>query len=788
MNDTRKSIDYKEECKLFMAEYGLEPTEVIADGKIHRYSVDEKRTKLDEWYVAKEGYSQFNNPYFVCSFGSWSDQLNANYTYKSYDTDSLSEQEVIELKEIANKQRLQAEKETKEGYGKAAIRAQEIWKTSSSNPLLEGHLEYINEKGIKLFDGIKFGEYSKNRYPSIIIPLKNEKDELRSLQFIFFVKGAEKPHDKRFLFQGETKGNYHIIGKITSEENEIFICEGYATGATLYEAIKKPVVIAFSASNIYLVAEKLRHAFPKKTIIIAADVDEAGMKKANDAALKSRCFVAIPHFPQDHKRDEGNDYNDLYKIAGIDEVKRQLIEACYTSDAGVHLAKKYFAPGDDPCKSFKLSNLPAVLREYISAIQKTTSAHPLMITSSVFTMVSAYLGTKVYIPEGEYFQNLYPNLWMLCIAKSGQFKTTALNKGASIAYKRQTRIFSAIKEMRDNMQDDETSIEKAVILKSLENVVLPTKMTAEGFLEYVAQGHEGAIYTSEFGAWLQNFDKSHNNDFKAIMTEIYDVPPCYRYRTRTQGDSILERPFVSICGVSTISWVHSNIKPNDVPSGFFARFLLITPPFEDKIPPALPSRKVDDYEEREAHFNASLDNILRCVGDERTFILSQEAKNAFYKYHLLIYCVPRICSDTIGEFLQPYLKRWSPTLLKIAMIIQLFLDPETDEISAEAIHQAFHVLNTAIKSTIGLFEGELGESSYQRKCRLLFDWLKRRMNKEQKPVKRQAILASKQLNGGVKQYDTILQDLIEQGKLMCKEVSTKKNEFEYSIIEEIDDN
>ena len=277
------------------------------------------------------------------------------------------------------------------------------------------------------------------------------------------------------------------------------------------------------------------------------------------------------------KENDYKDFNDLLQSCGIHEVQRQLSQNISENDLK-KLAESYLiSKEEEPCDSFKLSALPPVLREYISSLCKTTNAHPIMVASSVLTMISAFVGTKIFIPEGEYFQNLYPNLWILCIAKSGQFKTTALNKGAKISYEKQAQVFKAIKEIQSNSVID---IEEQILNKSRENIVLPTKLTAEAFLEYLSQGHQGAIFASEFGGWLQNLDKSHNNDFKAILTEFYDVPSYYRYKTKTQGDCIIETPYISICGVSTMPWIRSNLKPSDVPSGFFARFLIFVPPYQ----------------------------------------------------------------------------------------------------------------------------------------------------------------------------------------------------------------
>ncbi len=783
---TEKSIiranNLYQDCQLFMAECGLPCNDFIkTDGIIHRYSTDAHKNKRDEWYVAYEDVSSFGNHYLICIFGSWSD--GSKFAYKSFENAQFNQQEIDELRKIALEKQTLNEQEIKGTHNKIAQHAQELWQSYHEQPPSDAHRAYIRAKGIKEYNGVRFG-FNPQGYPAMIIPLQNTEGEIRSLQYISMQEN-EKSY-KSFLAGGEKKGNYHIFGKISADENVFFVCEGYATGATIYEALRQPTVVAFDAYNIEFVVPNLKKTFPKKIFIIAADNDEVGIQKAQHAASKFKCHVLTPLFPENSSAPK-SDFNDLCKIAGIAEVKRQLTEGYVSSEAGIQLAQKHFSRSTNPCISYNLSKLPPVLREYIASIQRTTSAHPIIITSSVLTMLSAFLNTKVYIPEGEYFQNLYPNLWILCIAKSGQFKTTALNKGAKIAFERQSQIFSEIKDMRDNLSFNQSETESAILKKSLENVVLPTKMTAEAFLEYLAEGHKGAIFASEFGGWLQNLDKTNNNDFKAIMTELFDVPTYYRYKTKTQGDSVLERPYVSICGVSTLPWVRSNIKPNDVPSGFFARFILFTPPFEDLIPPALPSERISENEWCENNFRSHLEAILNTIGHERVYTLSDQAKNIFIKRHIHIYCVPKICSDVIAELLQPYLKRWSPALLKIAMLIQPFLDPTTSIIEAEAIEIAFHILLPAIKSTIALFEGELGESEHQRKCRIIFDWLKKKTEKEGLPVKRQTILASRQLTGGAKEYDIILEDLIEQGKIECIKLP-KKNDHEYSLIDTIETN
>lgn len=776
-----KTNNLKEECKLYMADCDLPfDNQLIADGIIHRYSADSKKNKPDEWYVAHEGYTSSGNLYLICIFGSWSG--GSKYEYKSFEKDNkLNEHEKSELRQILQKQRLKAEQIIKSSYDSAAKEAQALWQEYYEVPPSEEYIRYAKLKSIEPIGGVKFG-LNPQGYPAIIIPIKNTFGELRSLQYISLDNNGESY--KNFLAGGEKKGNFHIIGDIANLQETMYVAEGYATAVSIHKASNEPVVIAFDAGNLEKVVENIKNKFPQATIIIAGDDDDIGRKKAIQAANRFGCKTIFPIFTKENAKEGYNDFNDLYQISGIYELKKQLLQNISESDLK-DLAESYLTDKEEPCEDFKLSSLPIPLREYLAILCKTTSAHPIMVTASVLTMVSAFIGTKIFIPDGEYFQNLYGNLWILCIAKSGQFKTTALNKGAKISYDRQAQVFRAIKEIQSTLPSDE--IEKQILNKSRENIVLPTKITAEAFLEYLGQGHQGAIYASEFGGWLQNLDKSHNNDFKAILTEFYDVPTYYRYKTKTQGDCIIETPYISICGVSTMPWIISNLKPSDVPSGFFARFLIFVPPYQDDIPNAFPLHLESHYIDEEKKFQLFIEKILENVGEYRPFHLTESARELIEKFHKYIYSMPKKYSNRAEEILQPYLKRWSPYLIKLSMITQLFIDPETNLIGNAAVLSAMSILIPAMKSTAILFEGELGESDHQRKCRIIFELICKKTKETAKPIKRQTILSSKKLDGGGKDYDYVLQTLIDQGKIGYTEFE-RKNESEYYLIGEFEKN
>ena len=81
----------------------------------------------------------------------------------------------------------------------------------------------------------------------------------------------------------------------------ICIAEGYATGASIFEATGHAVAVAFDAGNLLPVAEALRSKFCNIELRICADddrraADNPGLKYAIEAAEKVEGTIALPVF------------------------------------------------------------------------------------------------------------------------------------------------------------------------------------------------------------------------------------------------------------------------------------------------------------------------------------------------------------------------------------------------------------------------------------------------------------------------------------------------------------
>jgi putative DNA primase/helicase len=185
----------------------------------------------------------------------------------------------------------QRQKEQEEAHHQAVLKACSIWERAV---YADAANRYCYRKKIKPH-GAKTGD-SGNLKGVLILPLYNANSKLVNLQFI------QPDGTKRFLSGGQKKGCLLALGEPT---DTILICEGYATGCSLFEHQGLQTVIAFDAGNLINVAQVIRAKNSKAEIIICGDNDEsgAGQKAARSAALAVGGKVLIPP-------TVGDDFND----------------------------------------------------------------------------------------------------------------------------------------------------------------------------------------------------------------------------------------------------------------------------------------------------------------------------------------------------------------------------------------------------------------------------------------------------------------------------------------------
>ncbi len=266
-----------------MLEYGFD-VHLEPDGQIHRFKgPDDKRP--NGWYILDSNHG---------AFGNWKSGVVVKWSERG----KLTDQERRDLDQQIRKQRKARHKEREQRQQAAAAEATKLWQhaiPALSHP-------YLQRKRVRPHGIRQSGE-------ALVIPMYRNR-ELRSVQRIF-ADGR-----KRFLKDGDIYAGYYPIGKLNGR---LWIAEGFATAASVYEATGNAVACAFSGSNMAKVAKSFRNQFPDLDIRIAGDA--GGEKYADDAMIACMGKSALPVFDDG---DDGSDWNDFLCLYGKDKTREAL--------------------------------------------------------------------------------------------------------------------------------------------------------------------------------------------------------------------------------------------------------------------------------------------------------------------------------------------------------------------------------------------------------------------------------------------------------------------------------
>ncbi len=261
-----------------MVSAGLAPTKALdlhPDGKIHRYRVTgDKGGSLNGWYVLHGGALAFG------AFGSW--KTGESHAWRKAVNKPQSPAERAEMAQCIKAMRQARDDELKAVQAAARAKAARLWRMA--RPACNDH-PYLVRKRVAAI-GIR------RLRDMLLIPARDVQGQLHSLQFI----GDDG--SKRFLTGGRLAACYFSMGRPV---DRLLLCEGLATGSTLFAATGSAVAVCFSAGNLLPVARALREKFPRLRLIVCGDNDHAtpgnpGLTKAQEAARAVGVLLAFPQF------------------------------------------------------------------------------------------------------------------------------------------------------------------------------------------------------------------------------------------------------------------------------------------------------------------------------------------------------------------------------------------------------------------------------------------------------------------------------------------------------------
>lgn len=327
-------------------------THLNVDGKMHRV----KREGNDQkgWYVLHDFTNEAGQSAIIGSFGYFEGPESFKYPISPGKGVTLSAEEKAAMRARHKENAKRAAAQEKARHERASKQATAAW----AKYVPDGESDYLKRKGVEPH-GLRF---SPSGNGTVAIPMQLVTGQIMGLQIIRGKNRRAGQLEKECWPKGHTsKGAFYLIGG--SQSPVILITEGYATGATLYEATNIPVAVAFFAGNLQPVAIALHEKYPFANLLFCADDDylvqckqklngdhkcnhynlagaenceacgnplrhkgRAGEQRAKTAALAVGGDYLLPQFPTDRQRKKLTDFNDLanYPSCSLSTVREQV--------------------------------------------------------------------------------------------------------------------------------------------------------------------------------------------------------------------------------------------------------------------------------------------------------------------------------------------------------------------------------------------------------------------------------------------------------------------------------
>jgi phage/plasmid primase-like uncharacterized protein len=143
---------------------------------------------------------------------------------------------------------------------------------------------------------------TKSKWDILVVPMYDMDMKLWSMQLIY-ADGS-----KKFLPDARKKDLMLVLGDPQQPVN--YICEGWATGASVFVSTGVTTYVSFNAGNIDSVALQIKSRYPCTRVIVAGDNDEPG-----------HCHHQQAMYPPEYKQD----WSDIYVKHGAEAVNKFLV-------------------------------------------------------------------------------------------------------------------------------------------------------------------------------------------------------------------------------------------------------------------------------------------------------------------------------------------------------------------------------------------------------------------------------------------------------------------------------
>lgn len=304
------------------------------------------------------------------------------------------------------------------------------------------------------------------------------------------------------------------------------------------------------------------------------------------------------------------------------------------------------------------------------------------------SMVSSALGRKVWVDMG-YFR-VYPNMYIVLVGPPGKCrKSVAIN--------------TAIRLITD-LEDVEISadaITREALIRALKTIQKQVEMNPGGSVSLDPTSDDDIYLHSSLtivSKELSVFLGVGNHDLLSLLTDLYDNPDRWEYRTKNQGIDTIYNVWIGMLAASTPDWLVGSIPLTAIGGGYTSRVLFIV---ENNVRKKTPRPVLTEKEfTLMGDLKHDLEDITMMKGE---MLLSDKAKDYFDSWY-----VHHSEHGIEDKRFWGYSERKHIHLLKVAMTLSA-ADNGDRLITDLHMKQALHMLDSIEDSMIDAF-GAVGRS------------------------------------------------------------------------------
>ncbi len=255
---------------------------------------------------------------------------------------------------------------------------------------------------------------------AIVVPIHDSSGEIISIQLI------DDDGQKRFQYRAPVAGGRFNIG---INMGRVIICEGFATGSSINQAVSDQVCVAFSCGNMEAVARDLHAA--GRAIVLAPD---KGMSAEKAAMLGQELGVPVV-YPVDGI--SGTDFNDQAAELGIESVAETFRKGLRDFACLVEMRNKDMeeetGPVDlwsaPPIPQLPRGLLPPLIEQFALENSAQIGADAAGFAMSAIAACSAVITDRITLkPKVNENWTQSARIWVMLIGKPSTRKSTMLRQ------------------------------------------------------------------------------------------------------------------------------------------------------------------------------------------------------------------------------------------------------------------------------------------------------------------------------------------------------------------------